>query len=86
MAPHQTPCLMGSANNSPFCASDLTLKMTSDQRTFNMKVVRLVETVKIAFRLVFIQDRLPPQKLPARCSQFKLNSFGKFEQNQSKFD
>ena len=77
-APHQTPCLMGSANNSLFCVSDLTLKMTSDQKTFNMKVVRIVETVKIAFGLVFIKDRLPPQKRPARCSQFKPNSFGKF--------
>ena len=36
--------------------------MTSDQKTFNMKVVRLVETVKIAFGLFFIRDRLPPQK------------------------
>ena len=45
-APHQTPCLMGSANNSLCCTSDLTLKMNSDQKTFNVKVVRLVETVK----------------------------------------
>ena len=45
---------MGSARDSLFCATDLTLKMTSDQKTFNIKVVRLVETVKIAFELVFI--------------------------------
>jgi hypothetical protein len=63
-----------------------SLKMTSDQKTFNMKVVRLVETVKIGFGLVSIRDRLPPQKRPARCSQFKPNSFGKFGQNQSEFD
>ena len=59
-APHQTPCLMGSARDSLFRATDLTLKMTSDQKTFNIKVVRLVETVKIAFGLVSIRDRLPP--------------------------
>ena len=45
---------MDSAMDSLFCATDLTLKMTSDQKTFNIKVVRLVETVKIAFGLVFI--------------------------------
>ena len=45
-----------------FCISDLTLNMISDQKTFNIKVVRLVETVKIAFGLVSIRDRLPPQK------------------------
>ena len=77
---------MGSARDSLFRATDLTLKMTSDQKMFNIKVVRLVETVKIAFGLVSIRDRLPPQKRPARCSQFKLNSFGKFGQNQSEFD
>ena len=66
--------------------SNLTLKMTSDQKTFNMKVVRLVETVKIAFGLVSIRGRLALQKRPARCSQFKPNSFGKFGQNQSEFD
>ena len=79
--PHKTPCLIGSAsiasfargstNNSLFCTSDLSLKMTSNQKTFNMKVVRLVKTVKIAFGLVSIEDRLPPQKLPARSSQLK---------------
>ena len=66
--------------------SDLTLKITSYQKTFNIKVVLLVETVKIAFGLVPIRGCLPPQKLPARCSQFKPNSFGKFGQNQSEFD
>ena len=85
-APHQTPCLIGSASKEIFCASYLTHKMTFDQKTFNIKVVRLVETVKIAFELVSIRDRLPPQKRPARCSQFKPNSFGKFGQNQSEFD
>ena len=45
--------------------------MTSDQKTFNIKVFRRIETVKIAFGLVSIRDRLPPQKRPARCSQFK---------------
>ena len=80
-APHQTPCLIGSASKEIFCASYLTLKMTSDQKTFNMKVVRIVETVKIAFVLVSIQDCLPPQKRPARCSQFKPNSFGQFGQD-----
>ena len=34
------------------------------KKTFNMKVVHLVETVKIAFGLVFIRSRLPPQKDP----------------------
>ena len=77
-APHQTPCLMGSAYNNLFCASDLTLKMTFDQKTFNIKVVHLVETVKIAFGLVSIRGCLPSQKGPARYSQFKPNSFGKF--------
>ena len=71
---------MGSVRDSLFCATDLTLKMTSDQKTFNIKVVRLVETVKIAFGLVSIRDCLPPQKRPARCSQFKPNSFEKFGQ------
>ena len=94
-APHKTPCLMGiasiacfargSANNSLFYTSDLTLKMTSGQKTFNIKVVRLVETVKIAFGPVSIRGRLPPQNLPARCSQFKPNDFGEFEQKQSEF-
>ena len=59
--------------------------MASNRKTFNMKVVRLVETVKISFGLFFIQGRLPPQKLPVRYSQFKPNSFGKFGQNQSEF-
>ena len=85
-APHQTPCLMGSARDSLFCATNLNLKMISDQKTFNMKVVRLVQTVRIAFGLVSIRDRLPPEKRPTRCSQFKPNSFGKFGQNQSEFD
>ena len=85
-APHQTPCLMGNARDSQFCASYLTLKMTSDQKTFNIKVVRLIETVKISFGLVSIWDRLPPQKRPARCSQFKPNSIRNFRQNQSEFD
>ena len=84
-APHQTPCLIGSASKEIFCASYLTLKMTSDQKTFNMKVVRIVETVKITFGHVSIRSRLPPQKRPARCSQFKPNSFGKFGQDQSEF-
>jgi len=52
--------------------------MASNQKTFNMKVVRIVETVKIAFGLFSIRGRLPPQELPARYSQFKPNSFGKF--------
>ena len=77
-APHKTPCLMGSARDSQFCATDLTLKMTSDQKTFNIKVVLLVETVKIAFGLVSIRSCLPPQKRPAKYNQFKPNSFGKF--------
>ena len=38
---------------------------------FNIKVVLLVEMVKIAFGIVSIRGFLPPQKLPARCSQFK---------------
>ena len=55
---------MGSARDCLFWTTDLTLKMTSDQKTFNIKVVRLVEMVKIAFVLVSIRDRLPPQKDP----------------------
>ena len=55
-------------------------------KTFNMKVLRLVEIVKIAFGLVSIRGRLIPQTCPARFSQFKPNSFGKFGQNQSEFD
>ena len=35
-----------------------------------MKIVHLVETVKIVFGPVSIQDRLPPQKRAARCNQF----------------
>ena len=53
-APHQTPCLMGKASKQMFCVSYLALKMTSDKKTFNMKVVRIVETVKTAFGLVSI--------------------------------
>ena len=66
--------------------SDLTLEMTSDEKTFNMKDVLLVEMVKIAFGLFSIRGRLPPQKRPAGRSQFKPNSFEKFGQNQSAFD
>ena len=84
--PHQTPCLIGTASKQMFRTSYLTLKMTFDQKTFDRKVVRLVETVKIAFGLVSIRGRLPPQKRPAMCSQFKPNSFVKFGQNQSEFD
>ena len=62
------------------------LKMASDQKTFNMKVVRLVETVKIAFGLVSIQNRLLPKTWPARCSQILPNSFGKFGPNKSELD
>ena len=40
---------MGSASDSPFCASDLALKVTSNRKTFNIKVVRLVEASKYAF-------------------------------------
>ena len=78
--------LMGSASEQVFCVTVLAQKMASNRKTFNMKVVRLVKMVKIASRLVSIRDRLPPQKGPARCSQFKPNSFGKFGQNQSEFD
>ena len=46
-----------------------SFKMTSDKKMFNMKVVRLVETVKIAFGLVSIRGCLLPQMWPARCSQ-----------------
>ena len=63
-APHQTPCLMGSANNSLFCASNLTFKMTSDQKTFNIKVVHIIETVKIDFGLVSIRGRLHLKSYP----------------------
>ena len=77
-APHQTHVWRVAREDSLCCETDLNLKMISDQKTLNMKVVRLVETVKIAFGLIFIRDRLPPQKRPARCSQFKPNSFGKF--------
>ena len=58
--------------------SDLTLGMTSNEKTFNMKDVRLVETVKTSFGLVSIRVCLPSQKGPARYSQFKPNNFGKF--------
>ena len=51
-------------HHSPFCASYFTLKMISDKKSFNMKVVRLVETVKIAFGLVFIRDGLHHKKDP----------------------
>jgi hypothetical protein len=61
-APHQTPCLMGSASNKLFCVSDSALKMALNQKRFNIKVVHLVETVKIAFGLVSIRDSLLPQK------------------------
>ena len=55
--------------HSPFCVSYLILEMTSDKKSFKMKVFRLVETVKIAFGLVSIRGRLLPQTWPARCSQ-----------------
>ena len=58
--------------------SQTTLKMAFDEKTFNTEVVRLVETVKIAFGLISIQGRLSPQKGPSKYSQFKPNSFGKF--------
>ena len=61
-----------------FCTSDLTLGMTSNEKSFNIKVVHLVETVEIAFGLVFIRGCVPSQKGPARHSQSKPNSFGKF--------
>ena len=51
-----------------------------------LKVVRLVETVKIAFGLVFIRDRLLTQTWPARCSQILPNSLGKFGPNKSELD
>ena len=38
--------------------------MTSDQNMFNLKVVHLIEMVKIAFGLVSARARLPPQKDP----------------------
>ena len=50
---------MGSARDSLFCATDLAFKLTSDQKTFNIKVVRLVETVKIAFGLVYHHKKDP---------------------------
>ena len=77
-------CLMGSAREQVFCASDLTLKMTSDQKTFNMKVVRLVETVKIAFGLVSIRDRNHHKKDPqgaASLNQTVLESLDKTNPN-----
>ena len=83
---HQTPCLIGSASKQIFCASYLTLKMTSDQKTLNIKVVHLVETVKIAFGLVSIRDHLLPRTWPTTCSQILPNSFGKFGPNKSELD
>ena len=38
-APHQTPYLMGSVRDSLFWATNLTLKMTFDQRMFNIKEI-----------------------------------------------
>ena len=79
--------LMGSASEQVFCVTVLAQNMASNRKMFNMKVVRLVEkTVKIAFGLVSIRGRLPPQKRPTVCSQFKPNSFGKFGQDESEFD
>ena len=69
---------MSCVSNYLFCTSDLTLEMIPNEETFNMKDVRLVKMVKIAFGLVSIRGPLPPQKRPAKCSKFKLNSFGKF--------
>ena len=66
--------------------AETPLKMASDQKTFNMKVVRLIETVKIGFGLVSIRDGLLPQTWPARCSQILPNSFGKFRPNKSELD
>ena len=60
--PHQTPCLMGSASKHMFCARYLTLKMTSDQKTFTMKIVRIIQTVKFSFGRISIRGCLPPQK------------------------
>ena len=53
-------CLMGSAREQMFCVTVLAQKMASNLETFNMNVVRIVETDKIAFGLVFIRDRVPP--------------------------
>ena len=78
---------MGSARDSLFRATDLTLKMTFDQKTFSMKVVRLVETVMIAFGLVSIRDRLPPQKNPqdaASLNRTVLKSSDKTNPNLTK--
>ena len=62
-------CLMGSATAQRFWATVSALKMASNWKVFNIKVVRLIGTVKIAFGLIFIQGRLLPQKGPARYSQ-----------------
>ena len=61
-------------------------KMASDQKTLNMKVVRLVEMVKITFGLVSIRDRLLPRTWPTTCSQILPNSFGMFGPNKSELD
>ena len=56
-APPDT-CLMGSASEQVFCVTILAQKKASNRKTFNIKVVRLVETVKISFGLASIRDRL----------------------------
>ena len=38
---------MCSARDSLFCTTDLTLKLTSDKKMFNIKVVRLVERSRL---------------------------------------
>jgi hypothetical protein len=57
--------------------------MASNRKMLNMKVVHLIETSKYAFGRIFIRGRLLPQKRPARCSQFKPNSFGKFARQRA---
>ena len=37
--------------------------MASNQKTFNMKVVRLVETVKFAYGIIFIRGHLWPVRV-----------------------
>ena len=64
--------------------TDLTLKMTSDPKTYNMKVVRLVEMVKIAYGLVSIRGCFDHKKDPqdaASLNQTVLESSDKTNPN-----
>ena len=53
--------LMGSASEQVFCVTVLAKKMASNRKTFNMKVVSLVETIDFDIKIIPIRGSM--QKL-----------------------